>query len=439
MAYTDEKASKISHIDIPRSHLIDSILKNVSITDNKKTSENILNNLTSYDLIKENTSIKNIFVVDGSLVDYKDKISNLEGSLIRTGVLFLDLEEYSKLEERDICHPIVKETFLNNSYGTHSTFLIFKNLNYNNMNLYDSIRYLIFDSFYKDSDLKNLPLETLKFFIFKDWENSKKDSELFDCPCCDKKTKIKYMQDKDICNNCNKEILITDFVGFHKNLTKDSEIIQTKIATDYMLFHETMLLFSFIVQLYKFSLKHNEDKLKNVLFIKDGPLSLNGIYSKMVNYISLFLKDIKSKNLTLNLVGQEKTGLFVDHFQYDNNKNKLFILNNEYIRKYINPNSEFSKKIYGQDTMYGSKIYVNYNNTHRLILSVNSAGDIKDTPTEYDIVNLNKVVNTICTLLTYKYENGIYPISLINNRVSISTNPSGNIIEKFIDNYIKNP
>jgi len=437
MAYTDEKASKISHIDIPKNKLIEEILKNITIQKNNNISDAINSNLTSFSLNNKDSTIENIFVVDGSLVDYKDKLTNLEGSLIRTGMLFLDLKQYKLLEERDICHPIVKETFLNNSYGTHATFLVFKNLKYNEKNLYDSIRYLIFDSFAKDEDLKNLPLETLKFLIFKKWENKENNSESFECPSCGTKTIIRYNKDKDICSHCKQEVLITDFVGFHKNMNKDSDLVHSKLANDYMLFHETMLLFSFIIKLYDFSLKHGEDKFKKTLFIKDGPLSLNGIYSKIVNYISLFLKEINNKGLSLNLVGQEKTGVFVEHFENDINKDKFFIINNDYIRKHINPSSEYSKKIYGQDTMYGSKVYVNYKNTHRLILSVNCGGIIKENPALNDFVNLHENITAICNLLTYKYANGIYPISLINSRVSISTNPSGNIIEQFINSHIK--
>lgn len=149
------------------------------------------------------------------------------------------------------------------------------------------------------------------------------------------------------------------------------------VATAYMLIHETLLLFTgirFFWDAGKYGV------LDNALFIKDGPLFLKGQYSKLVIPIRNFFEFAKRKDVYVHVVGQEKTGAFVDHLEIIARQapsNSLFAPSNEYIRKEIQHRPERSEP-YGSRTNYGNKMFVKFDEYHHLVLSV-PTGHYTDT------------------------------------------------------------
>ena len=105
--------------------------------------------------------------------------------------------------------------------------------------------------------------------------------------------------------------------------------------------------------------------LKRFLFITDGPLSYSGQTANMhkpMRQLCNYLLD--SDEISLFLVGLEKSGAFVDHAhevclpkegQVVLNKGMFILLNNEYIYKYIVP-GDSDKMHYGSTSYYGGKI-----------------------------------------------------------------------------------
>lgn len=66
-------------------------------------------------------------------------------------------------------------------------------------------------------------------------------------------------------------------IGFH--LDMDEESAPDSVASSYMLVMETLMLFTAI----RVHWQHSDKRvLSDTLFIKDGPLSLRGQYSKLV-------------------------------------------------------------------------------------------------------------------------------------------------------------
>jgi hypothetical protein len=440
MPYKDESSNKISHIDIPRNALINKILSNIEIIDDKTTNED-LNNLEKIRIneLYDDKEIKVIYAVDGSINKIEqNSFQKIDGLIIKTGTLLFNIDEYKKITDLEFPTPMITESFLNKSFLSHSTFLIFKNLKYKNENFYNSIRRLIYDSYALDDEIDKLPLRTLKFFVYRKWRHPEKlNSELFECPCCNNKISLPYDSDEYICGTCSSTVYITDFVGFHKSLSKDSKILNENIGNEYMLFHEAMILFSSIIQVYKKSMENKKDYLKSFLFIKDGPLSMNSIYAKMISYIREFFKHVHNKGYKLNLVGQEKTGNFVEYFKNEsNNINEALILTSDFIRSNINP-SNGAVKGYGFETLYGSKVYFNKNNTHRLVLTIPTQGNYLENPKIQDFNNLKQILACVTNLITYKYENGLYPLSMINNKVSISNSASSSSLQSFINSYLE--
>jgi hypothetical protein len=90
----------------------------------------------------------------------------------------------------------------------------------------------------------------------------------------------------------------------------DEESAPDSVASAYMLIMENLMLFTPIRLLW-----HHTDKniLSETLFIKDGPLSLNSQYSKLVPSIRNFLQYAKDSKRPIHVIGQEKSGAFFDH------------------------------------------------------------------------------------------------------------------------------
>src|SRR5687768_13552900 len=91
---------------------------------------------------------------------------------------------------------------------------------------------------------------------------------------------------------------------------------------------------------------HHTDKqvLGQTLFIKDGPLTLRGQYSKLVPPIRAFLQHAKEQNRPVHIIGQEKCGAFFDHlaavvrFASPHNKDEkasYAVLSHDYVRREV--------------------------------------------------------------------------------------------------------
>lgn len=422
-----EKANKLNHVDIPKNDLINKLL------DNMRLTKNIQDNLDKEDW--QNINIINhnfdyIVSVDGSISFVEDKLNGIKGVFVKIGTLILRQDLLNYFKTQDSIDPRIKENIFKNAFTNSVTFFpLSSNMSYKNNNLYNSIRHLIFDSLALEN---NGNLETLKFLIYKKWQNTQNHSEFFECPHCNEKNRFPYNLDSIKCNKCLGEILITDFLGFHKNFADDCENLSQKIATDYMLVSETLTMFNIIKSLSQMAIeKDKKEILNNFLFLKDGPLSLNGIYSKLVNYINSYLEFCDNNKLNINLIGQEKTGTFVDYFETNNNSNQYLILSNDIIRKNISPETINSTKSYGRDTMYGQKIFINFS-THKLVMSFNNKGKYTNNPQINNFVNFEQNLSYLKTILSYNYANSLMPIMMVNDRTSLSLNPTKNILEEFI-------
>ena len=92
-------------------------------------------------------------------------------------------------------------------------------------------------------------------------------------------------------------------------MTEDFAPIQ--VATDYMAVAETMMILTPL----RYFWDNRKEVLKDLLLIKDGPLSLRATLSKLSIPIRKFLNHAQLNGYNIHIIGQEKTGLFFDHLQ----------------------------------------------------------------------------------------------------------------------------
>lgn len=165
-------------------------------------------------------------------------------------------------------------------------------------------------------------------------------------------------------------------------------------------------------------------------------------YSKLVPGIRDFLQFSKDQGVPIHIIGQEKTGAFVDHlnmiqrFASPHNKNdpaSFSVLSHKYIREEIQRTSEKDTH-YGSRTNYGEKVFVKLSPYHSMVLTVptGSYGNHADFPkSSDDLIGFSRIMATLPKVVSHRHEGALLPIELANGVASLSSYPSARILKIF--------
>ncbi len=417
-----EIASKLGHLEIVKNPLVREIVKQLEEDSNL---QKIIPSL-EWRPLPEKDALKIIFVVDGSYQVVKsERYPYKEVAFIKTVLLRYNHNEFEKLDPVTP-HPMALRDILSNAALYHATVLPLRGIKLKEKQLYHALREIIFTSF-NDSTLKGEPYNTLKWLAYEKWTGEKTRSPKFECPHCKREIPgLPYNADKDLCPYCKEEVYLTDMIGFH--LEMDDDYAPESIVSAYMLVHETLMLFTAIRIIWE----NYIERINHVLFLKDGPLSLRGQYSKLVIPVRKFFKFALDRGYRIHVIGQEKTGLFVDHFkaiQENVPDNHYAILNESYIRSEIQHNPR-AKEPYGLRTNYGGKVFLKLSKNQFYVLNV-ALKEYTSNPEKTDFIGLEDSISTIPLLKNYKHENALTPIVLANGIASLSSYPSATILKLF--------
>jgi hypothetical protein len=438
-----EKASKLSHLDVLNSELVNQLLKNFESSG--VSDFNVDLEWSKYNISEK---LEVVFSVDGSLQEIKGSTPPYkELSFVKTALLRLKLSDLEKIDKRDP-HPLELKQLMSDSALYHATVFPLKFVHLEGMSVSESVRRVIFESL-QDESLKGEPFQTLKWIAYRKWDTTKMESSpKFQCPYVSKDDPsdlhvddicLPFDRDTMECPYCKKLVYLSDMLGFHLEMDEDS--VQGSVASSYMIIHEVLLLFTGVKLLWD---SEKRNFLSRCLFLKDGPLSLRSQYSKIVPNIRDFFTYARAQNVIVHMVGQEKTGYFVDHFMEIDRCRKIkkthpiphdsyYLLRNDYIKREIQrrPND---KNPYGLRTNYGNKIFVKLKDSHYAVLSI-PVGEYRDSDSIEDLIGAEKIFSTLRELLSYSHENAMVPIQLANGVASLSTYPSAKVLQLFSESF----
>lgn len=427
-----ERANKLGHLEVVNSELVnrlvDQFVKPVGDSDSSQK-------LDWQEFTDLEEPLRIIFCVDGSLQTINNnQLPKKELSFVKTALLTLDQASLDKLDP-NYPHPFALKKITSNSAIFHSTVFPLKGISLPDQNNYDAVRSIIYESL-ADSSLDAEPLKTLKWLAYEKWTGDTfKRSPSFECPHCNEKIDgLPYDTEVGTCPKCTGKVFISDMVGFHLDMQDDS--VPATVATAYMLIHETLMLFSAI----KFFWENKKfTTLSECLFLKDGPLSLNSQYSKLVIPIRRFFEYAQEKGITIHMAGQEKSGRFVEHLQFSARQApstlSYFIPSNDYIDREIRTKPNRIEP-YGLRVNYGNKLFVNTDKYHQVVLSI-PTGPYKDSKCIDDFIGARKIISTIVTLVSHRHEGALVPIQLANGIASLSTYPSAQVLKLFASRVIE--
>lgn len=428
-----EKASKLGHLEVIKSPLVQKLCKNFE--DPNYTPSTSSANWKP--LPQGGSELRMVFSSDGSLQPLESPQPPYKAiAFVKTALLKLDQFALSKLD-KETPNPFALRDIMQDSALFHSTAFPLRHVHIPGKTIYHAVREIIYESV-KDIGLNNAldgaMMETLKWLVFEKWNPKPKNQlDKFGCPHCRKGTGVDHAtlsfdREKGNCPNCNKEIFITDMFGLHQSMQED--FAPNQVASDYMSVSETLMIFTPIRYFWEIK----KDTLKNCLLVKDGPLSLRATLAKLSAPIRRFFKFAKEQGIEISMIGQEKSGVFFEHLQLIGDhapSGSLFIPDNDYIRSEIQHTNLTG--IYGTDTNYGAKLFLKYNDYHKMVINVPTGvrGEFVENPAVTNLIGINNIIKTLPNILSNRYEGALLPIELANGVASLSTYPSAKVLELF--------
>jgi hypothetical protein len=357
-------------------------------------------------------------------------------SFIKTALVRIDRRQLEKID-REMPHPVLMKALMSESALQAATVLPLRHVQVPGISNYDLVRRIIRDSLMIDTD--GLAHKTLKWLAYRKWRPGlRSPSPAFRCPHCPEDCRgLPYDADDGTCEHCGGEVYLSDMIGFHLEMGEDQA--PDSVATAYMLVHETLLLFSVVRHFWE---RGDQKSLRNVLLIKDGPLTLRGQYSKLVDNIRDLLAFTRDQGCLIHLIGQEKTGRFVDYLeeiqrftrpQDRDDLPRYAILSHRYIRQEVDHAPERVNP-YGLKTNYGEKVLVKLDPYTYMVLSV-PTGEYQPDPdfpsSAADLIGLDRVLATLPSLLSHQHEGALFPVTLANGVASLSSYPSAAVLKIF--------
>lgn len=432
-----ESASKLGHLAVIQSDWVQAL---VSEFDQAKLQEKDHTNTIWETFDPEGVvPLRNVWAVDGSYVSIQsEQKPPREVAFVKTALLTVDRVRLEAID-KDHPHPLLLQDVLTGSAVFHATVFPLKNVRTPLGSNYDAVRHIVRDSMRIDEG--GAFYETLKWLAYKKWDKgSKSSSPGFECPHCHAhiESGLPHDIDEGQCPKCKGTVFLTDMIGFH--LDMDEESAPDSVASAYMLVMETLMLFTAIRVLWG----HTDKSLvSDTLFIKDGPLTLRSQYSKLVPNIRTFLQQAKDLGRPVHVVGQEKSGAFFDHLAsivrfaspHDRSQAASFaVLSHEFVRREVHRSPDLANP-YGKRTNWGEKVYLKLDPGTYLVLNIPTGEYLDDTsmPTKEQLIGYARILATLPSLVSHKFEGALFPIELANGIASMSSYPSASILQRFIN------
>src|SRR6266849_4792683 len=258
-ALAGEHASKLGHLDVLKSPLVNKICQSF-----EEPLPTTAPTVTSWQPLPVGGQQRDfIFAIDGSLqIIQQERPPYRAVAFVKTALLMIDRPALDEINPREP-HPFAVRDMLANAAVYHATALPLRNVAVPNMSVYDAVRQAIFESI-EDQSLGGEPMHTLRWLAYEKWSDQHRSLPDFECPHChSQRCSLPYDAAKGPCPNCKAEVLITDFLGFHQDMAPDAA--PDGVAGSYMQVHETLMLFTGI----RYYWDHARDVLKRALFIKD--------------------------------------------------------------------------------------------------------------------------------------------------------------------------
>jgi len=435
-----ERASKISHGHIINNPVVQQLLGQCSIPRPADPGDVGTHVKDLPDLTTQR--IRAVVAVDGSMREepVRREFPSASVTFFQFGPLLFQLEALRELDREPFIAP--EDLVHLKNIQRYTLALPTKNVSWKGLSLKESIRRSLQD-FLLASHAGDDPLmATVRWLVFRGWNSAAGATWTIErCPnrSCDATgvTLTAASADEFPCPSCGQAVLMVDVFRLHERIDEEQG---AGGVSSYVL---TLLEHVALAHVIRGVWKLKPAFLREILFIKDGPLAFFGQtapLSKPFRELADFLASQPdpvnpgSKAALLNVVGLEKSGPFVEHAVHVDDligPGSVLPLSNEYIYKYIVPGDPTSPDPYGKNTYWGGKLLFKAADGNLYVATIPTYGGFTASPTLNDYVNLTDVLHAVAELRCSMYDNALVPVALANRLVSLSNVPSSRILETF--------
>lgn len=432
-----ESASKLGHLTVIQSEWVSALVSEFEAA--KLNEQDPTNTIWETFAAQGITPLRNVWAVDGSyvLISSEQKPPR-EVAFVKTALLTVDRTRLEAID-KDHPHPLLLQDVLTGSAVFHATVFPLKNIRTPLGSNYNAVRHIVRDSMKIDEG--GAFYETLKWLAYKKWDKTNTaTSPGFQCPHCHAEIAqgLPHDADEGICPACGELVFLTDMIGFH--LDMDEESAPDSVASAYMLVMETLMIFTAIRVLWGHT---DKNLVTDTLFIKDGPLTLRSQYSKLVPNIRSFLQHAKNTARPIHVIGQEKSGAFFDHLAsivrfappHDRGQDpSVAVLSHEFVRREVHRSPDLANP-YGKRTNWGEKVYLKIDPGTYMVINIPTGEYLDDVtkPTKENLIGIERIIATLPSLVSHKFEGALFPVELANGIASMSSYPSASILQKFMN------
>ena len=431
-----ERASKASHGDIIKNKYLQDFLSNCEMPKTKDDLKDFKFDFSEV-ITSEMNPIKHIIAIDGgsTQITVRERFPSTIITFYQLGALIFNTTDLNEISQSPFVNP--DDISKLKEIKRFEFVLPTKNIRIKNQSLINSVRRSIYDFFMRPLDDSNNLMDTFKWFIYEEYGIKKRDDwPLSKCPECGlrdlKLNKNKMNADYTFhCPQCNSVLYLTDLFGLQNSVNEELGVGETAAI---ILLLEQMIL----VHIIRIILKTSPKLLKNILFIKDGPLAYYGNSSRMYLPMRKLVNYLFEEH-DLYLAGIEKSGAFVEHALEISElipSGSAFLLNDDYIYKYILLNRENRAYSYGYRTYYSGKLIFKTDQGNIYVTTLPNRKPIAH-PQKKDFKNFDVILENVANLNCDMYENALFPVALVNKLVSLSDHPSSEILKKFAKEKIQ--
>jgi hypothetical protein len=438
-----ERASKIAHVEIIKNPEVQAYISQCVLPSPPDSAS--LSSLLRKAKDVDASEVTTVIAVDGGYTEtfVREEYPSACIAFFTFGPLLFKLSDLRSLDSKRFIAPEDLQKLKN--IERYTLVLPTKGIRYQGQpSLAATIRKAVFDFFdqKRGADSDQL-MASLRWFLFRRWHRTPDDSlqvELAHCPleCGQVNIAFRYSDSPTLqCPTCNASVYLTDVFRLHERV--DEETGGSGIVAYVMTMLEQLVL----VHLIHNIMGMKESILRQILFIKDGPLAFFGLvaplYKPMRELVEHLLSEPRGPDgPTIRVVGLEKSGAFVEHaasIQDHLDPGSYFVVGDEYIHKYIVPGGD-SSATYGQNTYYGQKVFFRAK-TGEMHVTTIPAKAYSGKPKPEDIPHLDEILGLVGELKCSMYDNALIPVALANKLVSLSDVPSQRILTTFARSSVK--
>jgi len=446
MAYTSlrgrkplERASKISHTSVINNPQVQEFISQCAIP--RAAERSVISSMLQDMSVPAEPRVRAVVAVDGSYreVSVRDEFPSAAITFFAFGPLLFRLEELHKLDRQPFIAP--EDLARLKNIQRFSLVLPTRNISRAGQSLTDSVRSTLHDFFITSHGGDKPLVGTLRWVIFRLWTTGgDKNWEIPSCPNagCGRMRVVLTSDAPDMqtCSSCGGPIYMIDAFRLHERIDEEQG---AGGITSYVM---TLLEHVVMVHVVKALWELKPAFLREIIFIKDGPLAFFGQtapLSKPMRELASFLGKQRDPSggstavSLLNAVGLEKSGPFVEHavqIEGEMRPGTVLFLPNDYIYKYIIPGDPNGPDPYGKNTYWGSKLIYKAPDSNVYVATVPTHG-FTPKPSYDDFLNLPDVLSVLSELRCSMYDNALIPVALANRLVSLSDFPSKRILEVF--------